>query len=341
MRIIKFAFCSCPALLLLAWTSVLAAVQSPVQPEPPTVPDLVAAAYRGRDFPELERLYSIYGKASVRSELTGNPRVDHFWMGVGEVDDSRLQVTDDDYLRLDDLTGRWAREHPRSVLAQLLYVHALRAHAWFYRGHGYADTVSPDGWAGFRKYIDLALTQLRRTEPLATNDSSWNELMLTTGRDLGWDTRELMAIFEAGIAKNPDHDDLYFFMEESLLPKWGGDLESIDRFIAEVVSKTRDKRGLEMYSRLYAGVSYGELQQGLFSGTTASWPRMKAGFEDWLRRYPHLDHRNMYAYFACMADDRPALRKQLELIGDKFDPTFWGDTPQHSFEMCREKAKQP
>jgi len=164
--------------------------------------------------------------------------------------------------------------------------------------------------------------------------------MLTTGRDLGWNKRDLMAVFEAGVAKNPDHDNLYFFMEEALLPKWGGDLESVDRFIAWTVKKTRDQRGLEMYARLYAGLSYGELHQRLFSNGEASWATMKTGFEDQLKRYPHPDHRNMYAYFACMANDRATLRSQLELIGDNFEPIFWGDNPQRSFEMCKTMAYQ-
>lgn len=327
---------------LLTLAGASAPAQDPAAPkaEPPTVPDLVAAAYRWGDFDELERLYAVYGKAGVRSEQTGTPRIEHFWMGIGKIDDANLTVSEDYFVQLDALTSLWAREHPRSVLAQLLVVSALRGHAAFYRGGGYADTVSPAGWAGFRKYLGLALAQLQRTETLAANDSSWNALMLATGRDLSWSKRDLMAVFEAGFAKNPDHDNLYFFMEDALLPKWGGDLASLDRFIAGVVKKTRDRRGLEMYARLYAGLSYGELHQRLFSNSNASWPSMKVGFEDWLKRYPHADHQNMYAYFACMADDRTVLREQLELIGDKFDPLFWGDNPQRDFEMCRTLARQ-
>jgi hypothetical protein len=67
---------------------------------------------------------------------------------------------------------------------------------------------------------------------------------------------------------------------------------------------------------------------------------MKTGFEDMLKRYPHLDNRNMYAYFACMANDRPALQEQLELIGDKFTSMFWGDTPERTFDSCKALAQQ-
>ncbi len=341
MRLVKITSCLCmAAFLALAGMAARAQAPSPAKAAAATVPDLVEAAYRWGDFQELERLYAIYAKPGVRSELTGTPRVEHFWMGINRVDNSSLKVSEAYYLQLDALTGQWAREHPHSVLAQLLHVQALRSHAWFYRGNGYADTVSPAGWAGFRKYLDQALDELRRTQTLAASDASWNQLMLTTGRDLGWDQRALMGVFEAGIAKDPDYDDLYFFMEEAMLPKWGGDLGSMERFIAGVVKKTRERRGLEMYARLYAGISYGELHQKLFSSTNASWPSMKAGFEDLLKRYPHADHRNAFAYFACMAGDRATLRTQLELLGDGFDPIFWGDNPERDFEMCKRLAQQ-
>ena len=41
-----------------------------------------------------------------------------------------------------------------------------------------------------------------------------------------------------------------------------------------------------------------------------------------------------------MANDRATLRSQLELIGDNFEPIFWGDNPQRSFEMCKTMAYQ-
>jgi hypothetical protein len=94
MKLVKFAlWLSAAALLALASIQVKAQGQSPSKLEPPAVPDLVEAAYRWGDFAELERLYAIYGKAGVRSELTGTPRAKHFWMGIGKINDSTLRVT--------------------------------------------------------------------------------------------------------------------------------------------------------------------------------------------------------------------------------------------------------
>jgi hypothetical protein len=225
-------------------------------------------------------------------------------------------------------------------MAQLHYVQALKWHAWAYRGNGYANTVSPAAWAGFKKYLNLATDQLQRTQALAVKDSSWNMFMLDVGRTLDWDLNQMMAVFEDGIAKNPDDDDLYFSMQTALLPKWGGDLATVERFIEKVAKDTKAKRGLEMYARLYADLSYEEVKQALFTSTRASWPSMKTGFEDLLKRYPYSYRRNIYAYFACMANDRPVLREQLELIGDRFFRDFWGNTPERTFDSCKAMAQQ-
>ncbi len=328
------------AALLLTLSAVQAQGQVPTDAAPPSVPELVQTAFQRGDFAELERLYGLYGKPGVRSALTGIPRVGHFWMGIGRVNDANLRVTDEYYGQLDALTGKWAQEHPKSVLAQLLFAQSLSAHAVAARGTGYAQTVSPSAWADFRKYLELSLAQLRRSEALAASDSSWNLLMLDVGRDLSWDKERLWDIFRSGLAKDPENDDLYLKLETALLPKWGGDMVAVERLIALAVTNTQERRGLEMYAILYAALSEQQVKQTLFTNTRASWISMKAGFDALIKRYPHVDHRNKFAYFACMANDKATLREQLDLIGDKFVPQFWGSNAQRTFEGCKKLAQQ-
>lgn len=342
----KFSKLALALALCIAWASAvvpplaIAQAVDGAKATTPSVPELVSTAFRHGDFDELERLYAIYGKPGVRSALTGTPRVEHFWRGIGDVTSPDFAVTDAYYLQLDALTRKWAAAHPQSVMAQLLHAKSLISHAWFFRGGGFANTVSPASWEAFRKYLGLAEAHLRRHEALAAHDSSWNHFMLNIGRGLDWDLDRLFGIFERGIAKNPDHDDLYFVMQTSLLPRWGGSIEASERYIALITQQTREKRGMEMYARLYAGLSHAEVKQSLFTSTHVSWAKMKQGFEDRLSRYPHSDHRNAYAYFACMAKDRETLREQLGLMGDAFERLFWGRSPEKTYEECKALAQQ-
>lgn len=325
---------------VLLFTSTRVRAQAASAPEPPTVPEQVAVAFRFGDFAELERLYAIYGKAGVRSPLTGASRVGQFWNGIGEISSSNLSVAEAYYVQMDAMTRKWTLDHPASLLARLLYANSLSTHAWFLRGGGFADTVSQAGWAGFGKYLDQCIEVLRASAPLAARDSSWDDALLLAGRGRGWSTDKMRAVFEDGVAKNPDDDDLYFAMETDLLPKWGGSLEEVERFIASVTARMPTERGLEMYASMYAALSYEDVAQTLFTSTHVSWPKMKAGFEGQLARYPHVDHRNRYAYFACMANDRQVLAEQLRLIGDGFNRAFWGSNPERNFAACQAMARQ-
>lgn len=325
------------ASLLLGGAVRAQGAAAPAAP-PPSVSDQAQRAMRFGDLAELERLYALHGRPGVRSEQTGVPGLELFWDGVREISDPDYRVTEHYYLQLDALTRQWATDHPRSVLAQLIHAQALLTHAWFFRGGGYANTVSDESWVSFRKYLELSHAQLRRSEALAEGDSSWNHLMMRVGRGLNWDTRRLLGLMEGGLARNPDHDDLYFVMLQTLQPRWSGDLPTMERFVATVTQQTREKRGMEMYARLYAAISYDEVHHSLFEATRASWPAMKDGFEARLARYPHADHHNMYAYFACLAKDREVLQEQLRLMGDRFNKALWGTQPERRFEECKRVA---
>lgn len=309
-------------------------------PAPPAVnvADQVGWAFRMGDLPELERLHAIYGQPGIRSPETGVPRIEQFWEGISEVSSDRIKVTEAYYTQLDAMTRRWAEEYPDSALAQLLYAHALKTHAWFIRGSDVANTVSPESWAGFKKYLALSLVQLKRAEKLAARDSAWNHLMLVVGRGLGWSNAQLLAVFEDGLAKNPDHDALYVTMQTALLPKWGGDLPTVERFIASMDRRNRERSGMHLYALLYAELSDGEVKQQLFEVTRASWLLMRAGFDERVKRYPHALNHNRFAYFACMAKDTEVLREQLRLMGDAFDRAQWGTNPTRNFETCKATA---
>jgi hypothetical protein len=67
---------------------------------------------------------------------------------------------------------------------------------------------------------------------------------------------------------------------------------------------------------------------------------MKKSYEDMLARFPSSGRLNRYAYFACLAKDRPTLAALLEKIGKKIDVSLWGPNPQRSQEACQRWAKE-
>lgn len=328
-------------MLAMAIAPAWAAPGSPDRDEPtPTYVEQVGEALRWGDLDALERLYAKTRATDQRSPVSGRPAVDDFWSAIFNETSAGSRRGEGFYLQLDALTARWARQHPDSTLAALLHASGLQQRAWYHRGDGYRDSVSAQGAAEFERLLTESVERLQEARQLASRDSAWNLLMLRAARGLGWDLRRQLELFDDGLRRNPDHDALYFAMQASLLPKWGGSQQLVERFIAEAVRRTEATRGLEMYARLFAAYSDDQVKLELFTETRASWPSMKAGFEDRLRRHPMAGTRTRFAHFACLAGDRETLREQLELLGDRFERDAWGPNPERRRDECRRLARQ-
>lgn len=270
----------------------------------------------------------------------GASDVEYFRNGLSAMI-SKKSGHDERYLReLEALTLQWATEHPQSSLAHILYAWTLKAHAWSYRGGGYAKDVPPEAWADFHNGLQRAARYLQDHADVALTDSSAYDLLLDIGNGLDWDIETLKAIQQEGLKRNPNDIELYFDMLNPLLPKWHGNARMLDDYIREVTKQTQAVYGTGMYGRLYALAAQKEFGHALFEDSLADWPTMKKSYDDMLARFPSSGRLNRYAYFACLAKDRPTLGALLEKIGKKIDVSLWGPNSQRSLESCQRGAKE-
>jgi len=295
------------------------------------------AFWRG-DFAELERQYKDAGKAD-RLDENGTPHLSLFRSGLTTVFNYTMKNQEAYLKEIDVLTLQWATEHPQSSLAHILHAKALFHHGWSYRGGGYVKDVPPEAWKDFHAYLKRAVDYLARHADVALQDSSAHVLLLQIGRGLSWERRQLAAIAQEGLQRNPGDTDIYFAMEDALLPKWGGDAKALDVYIRKVAEQTREQHGLGLYARLYASAAESQFGHALFEDSHADWDKMKQGFEDILARHPDSPLRlNRYAYMACLAKDRDTLLRLLGKLGERVNPEEWGANGQRSLESCKRWA---
>ena len=88
-----------------------------------------------------------------------------------------------------------------------------------------------------------------------------------------------------------------------------------------------------MYARIYWFASQREFDNDLFRGSKAMWPKMKAGFDDVIRRYPDAWNLNHYAKFACLAGDRSKTREVLAKLPGEPIASAW--EPASLLAECR------
>ncbi len=100
---------------------------------------------------------------------------------------------------------------------------------------------------------------------------------------------------------------------QRLEPLWYGSYREMEGFAKYAADQTRDRLGEEMYTRVYWYISNG-CGCVVPGDTLADWAKMKAGFQDILKRYPSQWNVNGFAYFSCRAGDRATLRSLMQRL---------------------------
>lgn len=327
---------------LLAWTLLIAAASMPAAAapaaDPPITTQAIIAFWWG-DFDALEKQNALLRQPGhIASD--GSSELELFRIGLGRVFNEDKDNREPYLLELDRLTLQWATDRPASALAHILHAKALVTHGWSYRGGGFAKDVPPQAWEDFHAYLRRAADYLLKHADVALTDSYAHATLLVIGKGLGWDNKQMAAIAQDGLKRNPEDINLYFDLTGTLLPKWGGDARALDKYIRQVTEQTKGVYGMGMYARLYSYAADNDYGHALFENSGVDWPTMKQGYQDMHVRYPSNGRRNRYAYMACLAKDKDTLNALLDELGPGVDASQWGPNPQRSLEGCRRWAKQ-
>jgi membrane associated rhomboid family serine protease len=231
-------------------------------------------------------------------------------------------------------TADWQRATPQSPYPELIQSLIFESWAWAARGHGGANSVSPQAWALFAMRTEMAAMGLRELADRAKSHPLWYQLSLDVGLDQSKSVGELRAIFDRGVLEQPDYWPLYRRMLRILMPRWLGSDADVQRFIRDISVTADGQRDFEKYARLYW--TYSSLEEdnvALFDDPLATWSVMKEGFEELRHDHPHSDViLNAYAKFACMANDGDTYKDARVQLNGHISSAAW--TTKVSLQHC-------
>jgi hypothetical protein len=238
----------------------------------------------------------------------------------------------------------WKKAYPQSVACAIAEAGALEDFGWRERGGGFANTVTPQGWAGFRSYLNKALAVIEAAEKLPEKDPHLYSLkmgiLLGLGKDepesnptlsiLSWWTNvnlippsPLEQAFLKGISVSPTYYPLYYARVRSLLPRWGGSSNEIVNFANNAAAACKED-GPQLYARIAWTTLYMEGKDTYRSKYRFSWPRIRKGYRDLLKQYPDSGFRlNTFCCTACLYGDRGTARDLFEKINGNWDGGAW------------------
>lgn len=330
---------------LMAWALVAAQGLALAQTSPPAAPALAdgikeqaAEAMFWADWDELERLYAAARTELHRGEeglLLASCR---FGFGLGNRYEGESQPYHDARVAS---TLAWARSRPESPLAHAVHLAALTDSAWFIRGAGYAKSVSDQRFDEFRAKVGEALAYARTHSAVMARDNYYIRPLLTLLRSAGVGVGAQLEIARQALRKDATDECIYQSAIDSLMPKWGGSPELLERWIRESMKGLPDADALKRYTRLYNTAAHSDYEQSLFDGSLARWPLMRDGLRDILAESPNSRYwKSRRAYFACMVKDREVAVPALEAIGATPDVEAWGHTGQRNYQACKRWALQ-
>ena len=329
----------------LAWTLVcvqgLAGAQPPAPPAPVPLADVIedraADALWWGDWDELERLHA-QARLDTRRAQEGEFAVCLFARGVGRKRNGGSQAY---FEAVVAGTAEWARRRPELPLAHSLHAEAIVNLAWFYRGGGYAKTVSDQRFEDFHGKLNEALDYTKAHLAVMEQDSFYSRPLLAMLGGLSVSVDRQLELARKALHKEPGDECVHYRVVYGLVPKWGARPEQLESWVRESMKGLPEAAALARYARLYDSAAESDYEQSLFDSSLARWPLMRDGLRQILVESPNSRHwKNRLAYFACMVKDRETAVPALEAV--EAEPRFkdWGSDGQRTYQSCKRWALQ-
>jgi hypothetical protein len=233
----------------------------------------------------------------------------------------------------------WRRRFPKSVHAAIIEANAWRAYAWQARGSGFANQVPAKAFELYGERLARARRVLEEAKPFAATNPLWYTSMLGVANSEGWPVEKQREVFAEGVARHPRASGIYVTMAHRMTPRWGGNIAMYREFTDLAARETQRFYGNSMYAWMY--LQYADVENDQpFRDLGIPWQQMKSGFDELLARYPSTWNLNVYAYFACQADDKAAFLALLpRLTKESVRQDVWRGGYQ--FDTCRATFTAP
>jgi hypothetical protein len=249
---------------------------------------------------------------------------DGSWLSEAFFDAFRLSPNSprEHYAEMNKRLADWEKTRPVSSVLPLIKAGYHIDLAWKWRGNGYADTVTPEGLAGFKN----ELANARRILENNSTAKSYREhftLMQTVALGQQWSRDEYERLFIEAVNLQPDYYEFYCHKAQYLLPRWNGKKGEWEEF----AEHERQKAGAGgAGDALYARIAWSmrNFYKNVYRESDVSWPKVASGWQALIRQYPNSNYlKSVYANLCWRIGDRERLRAALPLIGPSPDMSVW------------------
>ncbi|MGA2778919.1 MAG: DUF4034 domain-containing protein [Steroidobacteraceae bacterium] len=228
-------------------------------------------------------------------------------------------ATDAEWRAQISMLVQWLQANPTSATAPVALAQTYVRFAWKARGHGYSDTVTPEGQALFIDRMESARSVLEASTT-SRLCPQWYRQMQAVALAQGWDHARYAALSEQGFANEPGY--YYFALAELnyLLPKWFGKPGEARAYAEQIADTVGDADGDAVYFSMAAATNCCVRTEV----ADLSWARIQRGFSIVEQRYGSTNRqRNVMAYLALRAADAQAAQRFFARISGDWNRSVW------------------
>lgn len=270
----------------------------------------VDLAITSKDLAGLSEMADKYRQSRARTP-SGSWQSEIFHIAIQFQTRKNLQRSTGCQSPLAPLVRDWLESDPDQPAAIITMADLELAEGWCFRGTGYSDEVSEQGWKEFRKHSRAAYDMLETKRDQASSDPEFYAVMAAVYRALNKTPRDLRLLLDEATSREPYYLRTYFSASHSFLPQWGGSAERLDDFARYAAERTAASDKTGFYYRVYW---YLEDCACASPWTVGDWEEMKQAMRDVYERYPVDFNARHMLDVSCKAGDTDEALRYLRLL---------------------------
>ena len=223
----------------------------------------------------------------------------------------------------------WVERRPGSPIAHAAFGKILVDYAWEARGRGWSNTILDDRGKLFAERLLAARRHLEKAYELDPADPAVPTTLIEVAKGLGLDREEMEIQFQRALTADGALLRPYVGKLIYLLPKWYGSAEQALSFARSAAAAAPAGSPVTLvlawaHNELSGYLVATQEDHGYFKNP-AVWAELKPVFESYLKNFPEaVGIRNWYARTAYHSGDFTVAQRELDALGDDWDPAYWG-----------------
>ncbi|HLH54103.1 MAG TPA: hypothetical protein VKY92_10870 [Verrucomicrobiae bacterium] len=280
----------------------------------------VTPLIQGERFDELESLADRLRK-SKECTASGTWHLALFYDALTRLDGQ----PDDLWIARLDFCRKWAAKRPNSITAQVTLASFMINYAWEARGHGYASTVSDQGWQLFDSRLKMCQQILDNARSLPSKCPVWWSSQLRVALGQGWSRRSYDKVFNEAVAFEPCYTSYYVSKAIYLLPRWHGQEGDWQRFAAASADQLGGEAGDVLYARIGWSIHELRIYNDFRRESGYSETRLWRGLNAIVRQFPQsISAASEFAYLLSQAGQFEQARPLFLRLDRTQERSVWG-----------------